>query len=278
MIKAISQSFIKTMRAYNAKEECGHLVRHQFVDDQLLPGSASMAEGSYFEYVATGNLPKSGEIPQPKMMKNGKEMLEPYRRAEHAAITLKNKFALLGITFVKVGKTYTKGRYRGDLDLIIETTQEVKFPNGVVWPKGYRCILDLKYSGLLDDRWSKHGWAWTNEQKEYHGTQATQYHMITGMDFYFLVVSSKNTAVENSEGIKSYPVPAMKLFKVPVTDEMMNKHVQEGNNLFDQFKVQAELGFVARPSMNRCSDCPLWEGCKDKVDFPHPEEVDLTLR
>lgn len=275
MTKTVSQSFIKTMRAYNAGDECGHLVKWQFVDDKFLPSSKAMAAGSFFEYKATDNLPKSGETPQPEMMKSGKEMTGDYRRAESDAVHVKNTMVFMGLKILHVGKSVTKGRYKGAIDLIVEATRDITFKNGITWKAGERFVIDLKYSGLIDDRWSKHGWAWTNEQKAYHGTQAIQYHHLTGLPFYFWIISSKASQVEGEDGKKYYPMPKMKLLKVAVTEEQISKHIEEGNSLFDQFKIQSELGFIARPTMDRCNDCPLWAQCEDRADYPNPEEVDL---
>lgn len=263
---------MKTMRAYNDKDECGHIIGWQFVDDKEVPPSKSMMEGAFFEYEASGNKLRNGDTPQPVMMKSGKDMKAEYRKAQAYARYVKNMWFLMGIKIIAVGKRADKGKYRGHIDLIVEATRDIKFWNGIEWKAGYRCIIDLKYSGLLEDRWSKHGWAWTDEQKAYHGTQAIQYHYLVGLDFYFWVVSSKGTPDE--EGI--YPIPDMKMFHVPVTKERVTKHIEEGNRLMDQFKVQAELGFKAYPSLNRCKDCPLRATCKDAIEYPHPEEVDLT--
>lgn len=296
MIEKISQSFVKDMREYFAGEECGNIIREKYINDRLLedeePGS--MARGAYFEYRLTeymlgpgkGSLPKNGKIPQPEFMpskikanKNSTtglliaDMDSNYRKIENKTIKLVADYLTgLGIKIVANAKTYTKGRLVGTIDLVCEATRDIQFSfrigSGIAWKKGDRFIIDLKYSGLLNDRWNKHGWMWSKIQKEYHGTQAIQYHFITDLPFYFFVVQSNQAEADT---------PEVKFFSVPVTEEDISRHLEEGNALMEKFKTTAEFGFVARPALNKCNECPLREECSDRHRFPHPEVVSINV-
>ncbi len=286
MIERITQSFIVACRDYFAGDECGLLLKHQYVDGQLVErNSKSLALGSFFEFILTGALPKNGKIPMPVYMKTPlkkklakdltvEDQTEPYRRAHFNAEAIRGLWKEMGLEMVKIGKKYTKGRFEGTIDVIMRCTKEIKFSDGTIWKVGDMMVFDLKYSGLLYDRWERYGWAWSDIQKEYHGTQAKQYGMITELPFYFWVVSNTN---KMEDGEDEYPMPDVKLFRVPLDEFMIEQHIIEGNKLFDRFVFEAGVGLVARPSLKKCSDCPLNENCDQKHSFPHPEVVDLTI-
>lgn len=272
MIKRVTQSFIKAMREYIAGEECGNIIREQYIDGRLIDRkSEAMDEGSYFEYKLCGNLPKSGNVPEP--LRTGKgELTMEYKRAEHnAEVVKKLLFETWGLKIVKKGVKLTKGNQEGTIDLMVECTMDVKFGDKL-WKKGDRFVIDIKYSGLLYDKWEKFGWQWSNIQKSYHGTQAKQYHYITGLPFYFLVVGNKNLLKDGS-----WQTTDIKMFYTPIDEHMIEAHLDEGNDLLEKLKFYGADLLEARPSYSKCIKCPLRENCHDKHEYPHPVEVDLTI-
>lgn len=283
MIERISQSFIKDMREYVAGKLCGNLIIAKYLEGRLLDNEepGQMELGSYFEFLLTGAIPKNGKVPVPQYMKSkvkangGKtaglsidDMEVGYRKAHETSKLVLQMMADMGLKIVEYNRKKTKGRFEGTIDIIAEVV-EVK--NGFTWNIGDRIVIDMKYSGLVGDTtpgYNKHGWRWSNIQKEYHGTQAKQYHFITGLQFYFWVNQSNQT-----EGDK----PIIKLFHVPVTEDMIDRHITEGNQLFSKFEFESKIGFVARPEYNRCNECQLRAECKDRHFYPIPEVVDLTI-
>lgn len=270
MIERISQSFMKNFREYLAGDECGHIIKAKYVDGiEIELDSDSVHLGTYFEFITFGTLPKNGRPPQPGMMKSGKDMLAPYRKAHENSKRLKEYLQLMGLKVISAGKRLVKGRFEGTIDLEVECEREIHFSNGIVWRVGDRLVIDLKYSGLIDDWKSKHGWQFSNIQKEYHGTQAKQYHYVSGgKPFYFLVM--QNNASEDE-------VADIRLIHTPVDSVMVELHLSEGNQLFDRFKTEELAGFVPHPSLSRCMKCKIREGCEDKHVFPHPSKVDLNI-
>lgn len=294
MIKKISQSFIKDFRDYMSGIECGNIIREKYVNDRLLedeePGSMDL--GSYFEYILTlrllgkGSLPKNGKVPEPQYMvqplkdvESGKlkkedltvkHMYDDYRKAHANVDYLVNVFHQLGMVVTRAAVKLTKGRFEGTLDLIVQCTKDITFHGGTSWKKGTQIIIDLKYSGLMgENTWkNKHGWVWSKIQKEYHGTQAKQYHYVGNAPFYFLVTQSNNKAGES---------PTVKLFHVPIDKFMLEQHIKEGNFLYDQFLFYKDAGFKPRPDFNKCNECQLREECKDRQLFPSVELVDLNV-
>lgn len=276
MISKISQSFIKDFREYQAGGECGLIIQEKYVNDRLFeddePGAKE--EGSYFEFMLSGALPKSGKVPKPVMMADGKKPMAQYRKAQVSAELIRVYLDRMGLKIVHIGPKWHKGRYVGTLDLVCQATRRLEFPNGLVIEEGEMIVIDLKYSGLIgpksNDWRNKFGWQWSNRQKEYHGTQAIHYHFISGgLKFFFLVTQSSQAEGED---------PFVAMFYIPVTQDMIDKHLDEGNRLFDRFEVlvKAEIPFVARPSLNKCKKCPLREECSFKYEYPVPEIIDLT--
>jgi len=93
--KKISQSFLKVYNEYKGKRLCGLKFKAQHFDNVKFPTSLPMDLGNYFEYVATGCLPRDGEMPEPKIYYVGTKreaMSTPYVRAnESAELFKKNK-------------------------------------------------------------------------------------------------------------------------------------------------------------------------------------------
>lgn len=285
MIQRITQSLIKTMQAYQREEECGLIVREKFVNDRIFEEpDGSMALGSFFEFKATGALPKSGIEPKPEMMSSGKDMTVKYRIALKNAVRLKGNpemgipgmLSEMGLKIIAVQKRIVKGRFEGTLDLIVMVVKNHRFvqqtddpenPIIIRWRKGDKMVFDLKYSGLLDDRWSKHGWAWSPIQKDYHGIQAKQYSFLSDLPVYFLVFQSNNSESEISD---------VRLFHVPVTKEDIEEHIIKANEYWGQFEVMVKADlFKPHPEIKRCHKCPLKDDCKWKRTFPHPMTVKL---
>lgn len=280
MIERVSQSFMKMMRGYLRGEECGNVLKYQYVDGKFMNNaSAAMKLGAYFEFMAFGNLPKDGKIPVAEYNKDGKTMSMEYKRATVNATRIKETFDKIGIVVIEKGKKYTKGRNEGTIDLVVEFTND--------WGNikaGTRAVIDLKYSGLLHNYYETHGWGddrgWSDQQKKYHGTQAIHYSFITSLPFFFWVTGNSNTEKENEEtGKKEFDTTDFKVMSVPVDEHMIDVHLNEGNYLMEAFKkeVAMPLGLKAYPDYKKCAKCSLYESCKDKHTVPYPSLVDLTL-
>lgn len=274
MTDKISFSLLDDLKNYFYGDLCGNLIREKWVNDRLLDlDSKSARLGEFFEYHFTllvlgkGTLPKNGKVPEREMYATGKQPLAHYARAEANAKHLRGYFEAMGLKIIKAGVRLTKGRFQGSIDLIVECQKDIRFDDGREWKAGDHLVFDMKYSGLIEDRWDKFGWAGLfregpHIQKDYHLPQGFQYHHVSGLPFYFLVVSSTN-----EEDIK--------LIFVPVNEEVIENHIKEGNQLFEKFEFEAKIGFEARPSISKCNGCPLKGECKDKHIFPHPQTVIL---
>lgn len=266
----ISQSFIKDMRSYLAGTTCGQVIQFKYVSkDYPDSPTAAMKLGSYFEYILTGALTRDGKVPQPEYMvtplkKNGyntegltvADMYEGYRRAHVNAVKVKEYFKTMKIEILHVGQRVEKdGKYEGHLDVIALYNGEL-------------IIIDIKYSGLIEDKWSEHGWAWIKNpndglhQRKYHGTQAIHYKFLKdGIPYYFLVVDSSN-----DDGNVLFA-------RIDVDDFATEQHIIEADELYKKFDFFSKTGFNLYPELKRCSECPLKDSCEYKSTFPKTEVV-----
>jgi hypothetical protein len=165
------------------------------------------------------------------------------------------------------GKKLTKGNREGTIDLVCEATKKViiKVSNTgdvIKLKKDDRIVIDVKYSGLIDQGWKDFGWDLLNnpKQREYHGVQAKQYHYVSSLPFFFLVVSSKNET-------------DIRFFHISISEQAIESHIKEGNDLIDRFEYEKSIGFQARPEVGKCSECPLKEKCREKATVPDAIQI-----
>lgn len=271
----ITQSFLKDMDSHINGEMCGNLIIERYIhgrsidDPEAEPGVMQL--GSYFEYIAFGSLPKSGEIPQPvykkrslnKKEKTIKDMAADYRFAHEQAEEVTKYLKQMGFVVIKTQWKLTLGRYEGTIDVLVRCDKDLP-ELGI--EKGMEIVLDVKFTAMLKDttpRNNKHGWKFSDVQKAYHGIQAVQYHMISKRPFYFLVVSSK-------------VLGDVRLFYIDVDDFAVDQHVKKANYLYDRFMVLGESGLKPQPSLVRCNSCPIRKDCKDKWTYPRVEVIKLN--
>jgi hypothetical protein len=279
----ITQSFMKQMRDYMDGAGCGILIRESWINGRQFDiASAAMKLGCYFEYILTGALPKDGKVPQPEFMKSAiaknkgttvglgiDDMYDPYRAAHRNKERVLVYWNSMGLeidnplnTKLSAGVKLTKGRFEGTIDVVLRAFTDTSFANGYTMKKGDRILVDLKYSGLLDDKWSVHGWQWTPLQKKYHGTQAKQYNFISNLDPFFMIVDPGEKYV--------------KFFRMILNQEVIDKHIEEGNMLYERLTYYNEMGLLEpRPEVTKCEGCPLFNECEHAHRFPHPVDISL---
>ena len=216
-----------------------------------------MKVGIYFEYLCTGALPKSGEIPEPEMVYKGtarEKMSAPYERAIKSAEIFKQIISHYGIKIKSVGLTLESPEYgmNGVVDIHAE------------WD-GKDCFIDLKYSGLIDDKWNEMGWDIESlHMKDSLMIQGVHYKLLArevlGIDdipFYYFVFSSQDP---NN----------VKIIRQEVEESRTASHVVAVGNVINKLSSD---NFAPLPSLVRCSNCPISHKCPHKVDYPLVEEV-----
>jgi hypothetical protein len=222
----ITQTIVKRFHAYQ-DGECGEKTMRMMRGEQSPPSSA-MALGTYFEYLVTGSTGLSEDAPQPITLKNG-ELSAPYRVCVSQAERVRSMLNQMGVEIFSVNKYEERGDLAGHIDLIAKINGEM-------------AVIDLKYSGNMDDKWNQFGWQWSDKQRDYHSIQAIHYHIITGLPFYYLVTE----AAENGD---------IELFKIEFDDDLISRYKAEIENV-RKFIGISNIGVLeARPEFNRCSKC-----------------------
>lgn len=256
----ISQSLIKavdnyTNRLKDDKERlCGLLLKAQYIDHSVeSKPSDAMKEGIYFEYLATGALPKSGVVPEAETTARG-FIKEAYLRAQKAAELFKKIISGYKIKILKVGYFLADEEKSGVVDIYAE------------WD-GKKVFIDLKYSGLLDDRWNEMGWDTESLSDKKMMIQGVHYKVlaedilsIPDIPFYYFVFNSKDP-------------DDVKIILQEVDPDKINTHREIISNVKNFLDAEMQRGFKAIPHYRKCVKCPLFENCDYKHTLPTIEKI-----
>jgi hypothetical protein len=252
----VSQSLVKAWFDYKfLDKECGLWFYENYIKKNpkaSKPPSDAMLLGIYFEYLCTGALPRSGEIPQPKVSYAGKsneKLSAPYERANQSAEFFKQIIQYYGIDILEVGTVIEHEGMNGIIDIL------------AMWGDK-KVIIDLKYTGLFDDKWSETGWELESlPMKDSIMIQAVHYKSLwqkihgEDIDFYFFVFDSSNPS-------------NAKIIKAVIDDSKFASQDVVVRNTKEGLEKELQYGFVANPDLKRCTECPLNDECQYAVKFP----------
>lgn len=260
----INQSMVKDLVKYQKKNLCGLLFQNKWILQQFGKGTKSNNLGHYFEYLCTGALAKGeSEPPKPDLTKKG-TLTADFKIAQNQAIYFKEVIQKYGIKLISAGeKVIAEEQWVGTLDIkaswdsIFESEEEKdeNNPDNIV-------IIDLKYSGLLEDKWSEFGWHLDFLPKK-EGTmlQAIHYKFLFwkkygfNPPFFFFVFDSKK-------------VGTCKIIKVDITTDDLMQHEIFLNKAKVYLERQLDKGFQPIPEYNMCRSCDYNAWCNFKIDIP----------
>ncbi len=256
----ISQSLMKAYVDYVNKKECGVFFKARYIDkdpdcENIIPSDA-MKLGMYFEYMATGSLPRNGVVPEAEYVYKGtpKERIGvAYERANQSAQLFKRIIKHYDINIQDVGVVLATDIAKGIIDIFAE------------WG-GRAVFIDLKYSGLIDDKWNESGWDLESlPQKDSLMVQGVQYKIlaedclgVVDIPFYYFVFSS---ADPNN----------VKIILQNVDESRIASHRLAINNLLEKLETEK---FTPFPTMKRCGECPLAYKCEFATTVPLIDRVD----
>lgn len=256
----VSQSLMKSFAAYKQGEECGLVVKAKYVENKQSPPSDAMSLGLYFEYEATGALPAYGDgtPPEPILVYKGKpneKLATDYQRAYDSAQYFKAMIKALGIQIIEVGKKLETEIMSGTIDIWAKWNDRL-------------CIIDLKYSGLLDNKWDEFGWHEDFlEQKDKILAQAVHYKKMAEeqlheeVPFYFFLFSSKDSS-------------DVRIFEIIVDSSKTQQHIIAVTNTKILFEREIEHdSWIPRPSLNKCNKCYLNETCNYRALLPEIKQI-----
>ena len=254
----VSQSIIKALDKYTQDKECGLVIENQYIKGKGMPASEVQALGNWFEYECTGALPPYDPVkPEPKILKSGK-MAVGYQRMLPHIENFKAAIKHYNVTDIQPGVELKYGNIAGTADII------AKIDNKPV-------IIDIKTTGLFDDKWNDYGWRTEHLAGEFRPkigllTQPLHYKWLYKQihnydpDFYFWVFSTQNSH-------------DFKIIKVNIEEELYEEHTQEIQSTLNFLIHSLEHGFKAKPSISRCAKCHYRDDCDFAVKIPEVEEV-----
>ena len=157
----INQSLVKDLIKYQNGTLCGLVFTNKWILNQFGGGTKSNSLGHYFEYQCTGALAKGeSEAPKPEYTKKG-ELDSQFKIANQQAVFFHELIKRFGINLISAGdKVLADNKWIGTLDILAQWESignYIDFEFGEDNPEK-KVIIDLKYSGLLEDKWSEFGW------------------------------------------------------------------------------------------------------------------------
>ena len=258
----INQSLVKDLFLYKDKKLCGYVFKNKWVYKQLGTSSKANRLGHYFEYLVTGALAKGETEPQkPDTTKTGllTTDFEKARLQSEVCRTLLQKY---GITMLSAGEeVIADDKWIGTLDIRAKWDFPFKDSTYENNPE-HNVIIDLKYSGLLEDKWSVFGWNLeTLGSKEGTMFQAKHYKFLFwkkygyNPPFYFFVFSSSS-------------VGECKMIEVMISDDELAEHEELLHKSKVYFEKCLDNGFEPLPDYNKCNKCAYEGMCLVKAETP----------
>lgn len=251
----LSPSAIRAYWSYLNGDTCGLLFNDMYYDKTgvKIKETEKMLAGKLFEYLAAGIVGRDGEIPQALLTPTGKfstkntgiqEQAERFRKTVE-----QHKMDMFDVS---VTLETDMGNY------VLKSITDVCFEKD-----GLKGLIELKYSGLLGNKWEEYGWeASTLNKRRVHLIQAAcniiSARELWGQEhvpYYFYVASATNS--EDAA-----------LFEVVFDERALAEYTDMIENAYLGIIVEAELGFRAYPDYKRCADCPLAESCFHKSLVP----------
>lgn len=251
----VSQSLMKDYANYKQGNECGLVLKAKYVHNTKFPSSDAMRLGQYFEYIATGGLPAYGDgtPPEAEVVYKGKpneKLSSAYERAYGSAELFKALIKQFNIEILEVGWRMLSDTMSGTSDLLVN------------W-NGKKAIIDLKYSGLVDDKWNDIGWHQDFlSQKDKLMIQGVHYSILAEeilgepVDFFFWVFATQEPR-------------DVRIFQEVIDDTKIELHKRGVKQVFDGInKLIANDSWKPTPSLQKCMNCPLIDTCPSASLLP----------
>ena len=261
----INQSLVKDLVKYQNNQLCGLVFTNKWILNQFGGGTKSNSLGHYFEYLCTGALAKGeSEAPKPEYTKKG-ELTSDFELARKQSIFFHELMTKFGIKLLSAGdKVLADEKWIGTLDILAQWEsigEYIDFQFGDDNPEK-KVIIDLKYSGLLEDKWSEFGWN-TDTLPKKQGTmlQAKHYKFLFwkkygfNPPFLFFVFDTKE-------------IGKVKVINVDIEDWELEQHEAFLEKAKKYFEYQLEKGFEPKPTYENCMKCRYSNWCQFKITTP----------
>jgi hypothetical protein len=261
----INQSLVKDLVKYQNNDLCGLVFSNKWILNQFGGGTKSNNLGHYFEYLCTGALAKGEvEAPKPEYNKKG-ELSTDFEIAKKQSVFFKELISKYGIELISAGdKVLADEKWIGTLDILAKwesISKYIDFEFGEDNPDK-RVIIDLKYSGLIDDKWNEFGWhSDTLAKKQGTMLQAKHYKFLFwkkygfNPPFLFFVFDAKE-------------VGKVKIVNIDIEDWELEQHEVFLEKAKKYFEYQLKIGFEPKPKYETCIKCQYAGWCTFKSTLP----------
>jgi len=261
----INQSLVKDLVKYQNNDLCGLVFTNKWIYNQYGSGTKSNNLGHYFEYLCTGALAKGeSEAPRPDFNKKG-ELSTDFEIAKKQSVFFKELIGKYGIELISAGdKVLADDKWIGTLDILAKwesISDYIDFEFGEDNPDK-RVIIDLKYSGLLEDKWNEFGWnSDTLAKKQGTMLQAKHYKFLFwkkygfNPPFLFFVFDAKE-------------VGKVKFINIDIETWELEQHEVFLEKAKKYFEYQMEKGFEPKPKYEICIKCQYANWCSFKATIP----------
>jgi hypothetical protein len=254
----VSQSLIKNVWEYLYAGGCGLAVKEiDILKKYETKQSDPMKLGQYFEYLCTGQTRRDGSIPEEPKTTKGMPTADG-KRAKIQAENFNKMLQEKGIEVLETGVTMQHDDLKIVLDAVVKT------------PHYEKAILDIKYTGLLGDKWNDMGW--TEGTYQYRHALKIQpifykyvWEKITGdrdVPFMYAIHSSKNEV--------DYDLWEVNFVDYGAIMEELEEEIRMVRGCIEHIDKLSP-----RPEMKRCAACPVFDDCMFKAVVPTTKNVNV---
>lgn len=261
----INQSLVKDLIEYQNNNLCGLVFTNKWILQQFGEGSRANKLGHYFEYLCTGALGKGESEPQkPEYTKKG-DLASDFDLARKQSIFFQELMIKYDIKIISAGdKVIADDKWIGTLDILAQWESIGNFIDFEFSEDNpdKKVIIDLKFSGLLDDKWNPFGWH-TESLAKKQGTmlQAKHYKFLFwkkygfNPPFLFFVFDTKE-------------IGKVKVINVEIEDWELEQHEEFLEKAKKYFEHQQKIGFEPKPNYDDCTKCQYSNWCNFKQTIP----------
>jgi hypothetical protein len=242
-------------------KSCGLEIRYKYFEKIKVPSTDVQRLGIFFEYMATGYKHPNDPIPQPDLVYKGtpkEKLAADYERAVESAALFREMMKNYNIEPIAYGEYMLYDGCSGISDIYAK------------W-NGEECIIDVKYSGLFDDKFSDYGWhteslpykSKTMLQPIHYKYLSRKLKNIEDIPFYFWIFHSKQS-------------DKAKIIKTNIDLQHINLHeeITIGKmKKYINYHYNNPEALEARPNYIRCKDCAFYDMCDKKATVPTIEEI-----
>lgn len=251
----VSATLIKAWMKVKFHDACMKQFFEVYIDKSVpFVETPAMRQGKYFEYLVTGK----GDTTEPETTKKG-EPTADYERIIRNAENCKKALQFHGWNIT-------------DADVKMEVTT----PSGVPL-KGIfdiisigddaDLIIDLKNSGLLDNKWEATGW---HKDTFGRGTEGMPHlNAIQGLQYALMYYLAKGIIPDVAFVIYNPKAASLDaaIFYCSYTESRLNEYLTMCEKWYEEIRSSYMSDWKFSPCLANCSSCPV-ENCKKRQVFP----------